>query len=377
MALASSEEDQFQLDDGYQPPSNHVELVMAKIWGEVLDIGKVGVFDNFFDLGGSSLSAMRLITRLRSSLELDLPLRSIFLNPTIASLSSHISYHSDTRKYRYTVKLPKWNCLVPIQPTGTRTPLFFVGGAYNAPEDTLLILSRLVPHLGTDQPLFGFRPRFTEEADRGYTTVEQIAREFLIELRKVQPKGPYLLGGHCVGGIAALEIARLLLREGEEVKLLVLVDTAWPTRLRALFTDFFFMRLRAKHIAEVTSEIVRSNNRERGKIVRDLIRRKLGSQLSQKIPTTDRFYQLKSHYRRLLYNHLPEKYPGSVALIVNDEQARFDKDLGWTGAALGGLDVHTIPGDHDHAIPHQGKEVAQVILKCIDKAFAGSSSQVA
>ena len=145
-ALAMGEEEQAQPVNGYVPPSNHVELVMTEIWSEVLGVGKVGVLDNFFELGGHSLSATRLIARLRSALGMDLPLRCIFVDPTIASLSRHISYDAATQSYRYTSEIPQWNCLVPAQPKGTRTPLFFVAG-YQNPDDTLMVLSRLIPHL--------------------------------------------------------------------------------------------------------------------------------------------------------------------------------------------------------------------------------------
>jgi amino acid adenylation domain-containing protein len=350
-------------------PENHVEFVMTQIWREVLGLDKIGLLDNFFELGGNSLSAARLIGRLRSALGMDLPLRCIFIDPTIASLASHITYDFDTRIYRYTSEIPRWNCLVPVQPNGTRTPLFFVAG-YQNPDDTLLVLSRLIPNLGMDQPVFGFRPRWIEGGGDDYATVDEMIGEFLSELRAVQPKGPYLLGGHCVGGIAALELAQLLIREGEEVRMMVFLDTERPSRMRIFLTDLHFMRQKASHIVKVIGEIIRPALRTRGEIVRDLARRKLKLSPPEQVIAMDRFYRSMVRYRRLLYSHVPEQYPGRITLIVNEEQARFDKDLGWGGSAQGGLDVYKISGDHHTMLTQHGKEAADVILKCIDEALS-------
>ncbi len=358
----------------YVPPGNHVEFVMTEIWREVLGLDKVGLLDNFFELGGHSLSAARLIARLRSALGMDLPLRCIFIDPTIAGLSSHITYDVNTRRYQYTSEIPRWNCLVPAQPNGTRPPLFFVAG-YQNPDDTLLVLSRLIPTLGMDQPVFGFRPRWIEGGRDDYASVEELTGEFLTELRAVQPKGPYLLGGHCVGGIAALELAQLLLREGEEVRLMVFIDTERPSKLRTLLTDLFFLRERVSHIIEVMCEIIRPTVKTRGQLVGELVRRKFKLAAPEQVVAVDRFYQSMVLYRRLLYTHSPEPYPGRITLIVNEEQPRLDKDLGWTGGARGGVNVHTISGDHHTMLTHHGKEVAHVILKCIDEALAEPSAQ--
>jgi amino acid adenylation domain-containing protein len=349
----------------YIPPSNNVELAMAQIWREVLDLSKVSVLDNFFELGGHSLSAARLISRIRAAMDMDLPLRCIFIHPTIADLASHISYDSTAHGYRYTSELPKWSSLVPVQPKGRRTPLFLVTG-YQSPDETLLELAQLIPHLGIDQPLFGFRPRWIEGRD-GYATVEEMAREFVTELRAVQPKGPYLLGGHCVGGIAALEVAQLLLKEGEDVRLMALLDTERPTAWRTFLTDLYFMRQRASHIMDVFSEIIHAKDATRRALVRKLIRRKLKEK--------DQFYQSKVDYRRLLYSHTPKHYAGRITLIVNEKQARFDRDLGWTGFSHNGLELHTVPGDHFTVMKQHAKEVAQVILNSIGAIFADSSHE--
>jgi amino acid adenylation domain-containing protein len=346
------------LSSRYVPPSNHLELTMTEIWREMLGLDRVSVADNFFDLGGHSLAAVRLLSRMRAAIDTNLPLRSIFLHPTIAELASHISYDVATQSYRYTSELPKWSCLVPVQPRGRRTPLFMVAG-YQNPDDTLLSLSQLAPHLGVDQPLFGLRPRWVEGND-GYATVEEMAREFARELRAVQPNGPYRLGGHCIGGIAALEVAQVLLEQGEEVQLMIFLDVERPSTVGSLLSDLYFLRMRLNHMLDVLSEIVHAG-RQRGAIIRSLIRRKLHE--------TDSFYQSKVAYRRQLYTHKPKRYPGRITLIVNEQEARRQHDLGWIGFAQQGLDVWTVPGDHATVLKVYGQDVAQAILRSMEQSI--------
>jgi thioesterase domain-containing protein len=243
---------------------------------------------------------------------------------------------------------------------GSRTPLFFVAG-YQSADDTLLVLSRLIPQFGRDQPVFGFRPRWIEGGAE-YTSVEEMARECLAELRAVQPKGPYLLGGHCLGGIAALEIARMLTADGEEVKLLFLVDTERPTPSRRAAFKLHYLRLWPKNIAAVLSDIVHASGAERLQKIRGVIRRKI---------EPDQFYKSKVRYSRMLLNHSPDPYAGRIAVIVNQEQAQHDKDLGWSGFPECDLEIYSAPGSHSTMFTEHVKHVAQVILKCMDEAMPG------
>jgi amino acid adenylation domain-containing protein len=371
---AAGEADQLQPAGGYEPPSTFVEQVMTEIWSEVLNVPRVGVSDNFFELGGHSLSATRLIALLRAAFSIDLPLRCIFIDPTIAGLARHIHYDVSTQNYRYTSDIPRWNCLVPAQPKGTRTPIFLVAG-YQGPDDTLLVLSRIITHLGLDQPVFGFRPRWIEGIGAEYASVEEVAREFIAELRVVQPRGPYLLGGHCVGGIVALEIAQQLVRDGEEVKMLALLDTIRPTAGRAFLVNFNHFRYRLKHMLHVIGQVI-TNSRSRPDIIRGLIHRKF--QVAHKhaaFATTNRFYAIKTRYWRLMYKYRAKPFVGHITLIANEEQARFEKDLGWEGVAQAGLEVHQMPGDHGNMLTLYSKEVAGLLRKCIDEALPVSGRQ--
>ncbi len=355
-------------------PANHIESVMAEIWREVLGVETVNLNDNFFELGGNSLSAMRFISRLRSELGMEIPLRCIFISPTISSLADHINYIPADRGYRYTSEIPEWNCLVPVQPKGDCTPLFFIAG-FNRADDTMWVLSRLIPHLGMDQPVFGFRPRWLQGGVE-YASVEELVQGFLTELRAIQPHGPYLLGGWCVGGIAALELATALIKQGEEVKMLLLIDTERPGKLHTLATDMFFMRQRAIHMADVVIEIARAAPRAKLEMASELVRRKLGIAQPVESREQDHVYWSKVRYRRLLYTHSPGRYSGHMTLITTQDQERSQKALGWHGFAKGGLDVHAFPCDHDTIFDTHSKEITAVIQGIVGERPNGQQKQI-
>ena len=375
-ALALREEDQLQPIKGYLPPSNQIELLMTEIWSEVLSVGKVGAADDFFELGGHSLSATRLIARLQSAFGIDLPLRCLFIEPTVAGLAKYIRYDAATQNYRYVGEAPRWTCLVPAQLRGKRRPVFLVMG-YLGPDDTLLSLSRIIPHLGSDQPVYGLRPRWLEGDREGYSSVEEAAREHIAELRTVQPKGPYLLGGYCLEGIVAFEMAQQLMLEGEEVALLALIDTERPTPMRTFRENLRFASRRTEHILGVISEVIRLDGRSRARAVRDLLGRKFRTIRPKRAEglLPDDLYHLRMSYRRLMYRYSPKHYPGRITLIVNEQQYRSAKEMGWKAASTGGLVIRKTAGGHVTLLTQYGRELAQLLLGCIDDALSRHGRQ--
>ena len=374
-ALASREEDTLLPIKNYVPPSNQIELLLAEIWSEVLGVGKVGAADDFFELGGHSLTATRLIARLQSAFGIDLPLRSLFVEPTVAGLAKYIRYDAATQVYRYIGEAPQWGRLVPAQPRGRRRPLFLVTGNHN-PDGTLQVLSRITPHLGSDQPVYGFRPRWIEGDRHGYSSVEEAAREHIAELRTVQAKGPYLLGGYCIDGIVAFEMAQQLMLAGENVGLLALIDTERPTPVRAFLANLRTASRRTKHIVNVGSKLIRLDARSAGRAVWDLLGRKFRTiriekpeGLSAKSFAPGDFYRFKMSYRRLMYRYRPKRYPGRITLIVNEQQYRTAKEMGWKASSTGGLAIHKTTGDHVTMLTRHSRELAQVLLKCLDDAL--------
>jgi thioesterase domain-containing protein len=258
--------------------------------------------------------------------------------------------------------------LVPAQPNGSRLPFFMVAGFMEA-DDALRILWRLSPHLGPDQPVYGFQPRWLDGHSERYSGVEEVASEFLADLRSVQPNGPYLLGGDCAGGVVATFMAQELLRQGEEVRLLVVFDTYRPTLLRTLALDLYNGWRRARHVLDIIGQILCANTRLKLQLIRDLSTRKLKTAPAETGPetTSDRINRLRMDYMRTMYRHRLEKYPGQITLIVNEKQYKIDKSMGWKGGSSGGLEILSTPGDHWTRFLH-GDKLAKRLLKCLERA---------
>ncbi|MBS1803323.1 MAG: amino acid adenylation domain-containing protein [Acidobacteria bacterium] len=354
-------------DEIFSAPTDYVERKLEAIWREVLQVDRIEKSANFFELGGHSLLAARVASRIRAELNTELPLQAIFADPTIAGLASHLHFESSTRNFIYTCEAPQWKRVVPVQPLGERAPLFFLAG-YHDPGGPLLFLSHLVPHLGDDQPVFGFQPRWMDGQGEDYASVEAIARDYLAELRVIQPRGPYFLGGNCVEGVAVLEIARILEQEGEKVQLVVLLDTERPTLRNIIRRELYSCGSRVKHVAEVLWEIVRAQGTERVRAIRELAIRKAGIASASLVSENDRFHQHRANYCRLLYRHRPEPWSGCIKLIGNKEDLRVNKDFGWSGFSQADVDVHAIPGSHETMLIEHGREVAHMMRSWMDEA---------
>jgi thioesterase domain-containing protein/acyl carrier protein len=358
------------LSANYVAPRNQIEQLLAEIWSEVLDVKHIGVFDHFFELGGHSLSATRLISKVQLKFQIEFPLRMIFIEPTIAGMSRHILYDEVAKKYQYDSQVRRWNRLVPAQPMGSRIPFFLVAGFLDA-DDILRILSNLIPHLGLDQPVYGFQPRWFDGHSERYSSVEEAALEFLAELRALQPHGPYLLGGDCTGGIVAFAIAQELLRQGEEVRLLVLFDTGRPTAFSSLNLNYHLAIQKGKYIADLVGQIFTQSPRSKLSLLRNLARRKLSRILPQQIAgelPVDRIIRMSMDYIRTIYRYRAKKYPGRLTLIVNEELYATNKSMGWTGLATEGLEIHRTPGGHLTRYELYSKELAKQLLECLERA---------
>jgi amino acid adenylation domain-containing protein len=203
---------------GYVAPRDLVELKLCKIWEEVLGVEPVGVRDRFFDLGGHSLIATRLMHRIALTFSRRLPLAALFESPTVEHLASLLR--------RQAASPAPFSPLVEIQPNGERPPFFCV----HPSGGNVLCYAGLSRHLGDEQPFYGLQARGLHHGLAPHTSVEEMAREYVAHLRAAQPEGPYLLGGWSMGGVVAYEMARQLEAQGAEVALLALLDSALPAR---------------------------------------------------------------------------------------------------------------------------------------------------
>jgi amino acid adenylation domain-containing protein len=195
-------------------PQTPLEQQLLAVWRQVLRKGNLGVDDNFFDAGGHSLLAVRLMSQVSQATGQELPVASLFYGPTIREQAALLEKKGWS---------PPWTSLVPVQPAGTRPPLFLVPPA----ASTSVRFAPLSKFLGPDQPVYGFDP-VGIDGSQPHTTVEEIAEHFVEELRLLQPNGPYLLGGMCFGGHVVIEMARQLQAQSQFIPVIYIFDASPP-----------------------------------------------------------------------------------------------------------------------------------------------------
>ncbi|MEJ1934085.1 amino acid adenylation domain-containing protein, partial [Nostoc sp. NIES-2111] len=212
-----------ELETAFVAPRTELELQIAQIWEDILNIKPIGVTYSFFELGGHSLLSVRLIARLQQHFKQDIPLSSLFQVGTIEHLASIISQQQQS-------VYP--NGVIEIQPKGMKPPFFCIrpyGG-------NVLCYYHLARCLSTDQPVYGLQETKTlfEKPFQPYSRIADMADHHIASMRAVQPQGPYFLGGWSMGGVVAFEIAHRLHSQGEQVALLALFDSKAPTINRVL-----------------------------------------------------------------------------------------------------------------------------------------------
>jgi amino acid adenylation domain-containing protein len=205
---------------GLVPPRNEIEEKLAAIWRELLKIDRIGIHDDFFDLGMHSLLAIGATARIQKSFGVDLQLQTLFQHPTIAKLAKMIA-ETENSDIASTDLEEKFTYVLDVQAAGDEPPFFCVGAG--------VLLRPLSGALGSNQPFhsIGIEPTAIAKIEPPYR-IEELARHLVSTIRGKQPQGPYYLGGFCLDGVFAYEIARQLRAQGQQVALLVLLETENP-----------------------------------------------------------------------------------------------------------------------------------------------------
>ncbi|KAG0197848.1 hypothetical protein BGX28_008647, partial [Mortierella sp. GBA30] len=198
----------------YEEPRGSIEIILSNIWSEMLNIGKVGRHDGFFVLGGHSLMAMRMISRIRTTLGFNMSLRTLFEAPTVAELAPQLLATRVTEDESYEV-------LLPIKPQGSRPPLFCVHPGIGLSWCFTGLSTRLDP----DQPLYGLQARGFTGNGKMASTLDEMVLDYIDQVRRIQPHGPYHLLGYSFGGLVAHTMASYLEEQGEHVALVAMMDT--------------------------------------------------------------------------------------------------------------------------------------------------------
>ena len=194
-------------------PRNEWEQQLATIWETVLGVSSIGIHDNFFEVGGHSLLAASLMIQIEAVFGQTLPLSTLLTEPTIAQLAALLSQPE---------QLDRPNSVVLLREGGSKSPVFFIHDG----EGETLLYRNLAYCLKPEHPVYGIQPYSQEHHPILHTRVVEMAAYYIEQIRTVQPEGPYLLGGLCVGGFLAFEMARQLQNQGQTIAMVALLDTA-------------------------------------------------------------------------------------------------------------------------------------------------------
>ncbi|HEX8093352.1 amino acid adenylation domain-containing protein [Jatrophihabitans sp.] len=195
-----------------RPARDAREELLCGIFAELLGVDSVGIDDGFFDLGGHSLLATRLISRVRAAFDAELGIADLFDAPTVAGLVQRL----DTAGARG----DEFSTLLPLRRTGGRPPLFCVHPA----AGLSWMYSGLLGYLEPDRPMYGLQSRGLAEPDRQPGTFAELVKDYLEQIRQVQPSGPYHLIGWSFGAQVIQAMAAQLAQDGERVGLVAMLD---------------------------------------------------------------------------------------------------------------------------------------------------------
>ncbi len=361
------------------PHRDDLEARLVSIWEEILGIQPISIEDNFFELGGHSLKAIRMFAEIEDAFGKNIPLATLFEAGTIEKLASII------RKEGWAA--PE-SSLVPIQPKGSRAPLFCI----HAKGGNVLFYRDLAKYLGEDQPFYGLQARRLAGRQIGHATVEEMAAAYIKEIRTVQANGPYYLGGSSFGGLVAFEMAQQLQRHGHTVALLALLDTGTPDYPK-LLPSTTVVRSRAyrliRRIQHQKDSLMAFSLREipghvRGKLgkIKLKYRRKLRDGYmkavrraytvikgANSIPTN--YLQIEDLIQKAGKIYSPAVYHGNVTLFraaIQPLGIHPDPTLGWDRFVDGRLELIEVPGHHGSIIAEPYVcDLAEKLRMCLER----------
>jgi len=330
-ALPTPDGDRPSLDAPFRAPATNMERVVADLWSDLLGVSRVGIHDDFFDLGGDSLLAMALPARLEQRLGVRLTEAALLEGGTVHRMAGLLD------------RLRPRRSLVAIRPDGRLPPFFCV----HPLSGWVMEFRDLAGLLGPEQPFYALQARGRDGGAMGPASVEAMAAAYLEEIHTVQPSGPYALGGWSFGGLVAYDMARQLEDAGEAVSLLVLIDTAFPAGLRQqLSPRRHLTRLARLSWPARAAYLPRRLGRFLAHVWTWLRVRGVSGAGAERVGETGRLQEANSLAARAFR---PRRFGGSLLLVCTGDTDVEEESLGWSRVAAGGVRVVRYPRAPDRS----------------------------
>jgi acetoacetyl-CoA synthetase len=361
------------MPDARSERANIVDRLL-EIWSRVLQVSPVFPESDFFDLGGDSLLAVGLLLEIEQETGVSIPVTAIYDAPTVAALAAMLDEQTK----------PKFSPLVCLQNRGDGAPLFVVHGI----GGTVIELSRLGKEIRGNGPVYAVQAKGLDGREEPLTTVEGMADYYLAAIREIQPEGPYLLSGYSFGGLVAVEMARRLKQQQQDIGLLLLIDAyahphTWPLRTRVSVLARRLMdrgaelrrqpwRATIQYGVQKCRNFVRHRTRAQsgatpGKTVRRWLR-----QLTINLPPELR--RVYSASEEALDTYVPRFYPGKITFLkAETPDTVFPSNPLPIWAPLAEeFELHSVPGDHLRLVTQHAESTAARVSACMAQGRASS-----
>lgn len=347
-------------------PRTEEEIIIATIWKEVLNIDSIDIFSNFFEMGGHSIIAVKVMNKIERVTGKSLPLSALFEHSTIEKLAKLLNTSSEINS----------DCLVPIKPDGNKVPLFIIHGA----GLNVLNFVSLSKYFDKEQPIYGIQGTGNKGYDEWYESIEAMAAHYVDAIVKANPTGPYALAGFSFGGIVAFEMTRQLKEKGKKVSLTALLDSYVDSsyyyetyRQKKLIRYFDITHRRLDFLKEMFLSWKAFKMRINGK--KDYILKrhfdKNNSMTEEEALALEQFTEADSMVKKIVnhYHLKPQNFEVDLFRSKDDDDYKLDPThLGWKKAALGGITIHNISGNHlDIVAPPNDKILARLLQDILDK----------
>jgi phthiocerol/phenolphthiocerol synthesis type-I polyketide synthase E len=353
-----------------------IEQTLKEIWHDILGVKQLNNTDNFFDLGGTSLMAVKLFSEIEKVFDKRLPLAILMKASSIKQLAEAIQDEKTS---------DEWPSLMELQTGNIKTPLFFV----HAAGGNLLIYRNLIHHLGPELAVYGLQSQGLDGKKPILNTIEDMAAQYVKEILAVRPEGPYMLAGYCMGGSVALEMAQLLRAQGKEVPLLAILETYNFSNMPDTLASKIYYRIQQTefHLRNLLiTDQKMTFFKEKAKVAwdrKDIVFGTLFTKLGLKPKIGNgRNVLLSSIWAACdlaALKYVPKAYPGRITEIrPMKEYACFSgPKLGWENLSPGGLETYELPVYPRGMLvePFVGLLAARLKV-CIQKALEKRESKV-
>jgi amino acid adenylation domain-containing protein len=337
-------------------PGSPTEQILLDIWRSVLEISELSVHDNFFDLGGHSILATRVMNKIMSQTGKHISITALFENATISDLAKLLSAPEESVKTK---------SLVVLQPEGEKPPLFCMHG-WGGDVYSFLDIGR---HLAPDRPVYGLQAVGIDGKTARHTSVEAMVEHYIKEMLISVPHGPYNLIGYSAGGWVAYAVAQKLRGYGETVNLCIL-----DSRMSCRIPLWLYLPLKSIYLAYRIPYHLRNLMKLTGDELIDYIRTKSRILKLKLIPERESEQTLQErsteispsseadYFASVVQNYSPEPYSGDLTLFSSQHTRWFDR-LFWRFYIKGKIRVHRIKGEHLEIIMPENVEYLANKLK--------------